>query len=170
MKNPLLVNALELLRRPGTEKPISLEVEAAVVGLDDPRLVPDAPVAIELVCSSLSDGVVVEGDVRVEFHGECRRCLAPVVGRLDVPLRELYQQTLTDPDAFPIENDQIDLKPMVRESVLLDLPDTPVCRPDCRGLCPSCGIDLNTGSCSCVIETLDPRWAALDALRDQLPD
>jgi len=170
VKNPLLVNALELLRRPGTEKSISLEVEAAVVGIDDPRLVPDAPVEIELVCSSLTDGVVVEGDVQVEFHGECRRCLAPVVGRLLVPLRELYQQTLTDPDAFPIENDQIDLQPMVRESILLDLPDTPVCRPDCRGLCPSCGIDLNTASCSCVVETLDPRWAALDALRDQLPD
>ena len=170
MKNPLLVNALELLRRPGSEKPVVLEVQSADIGLDDSRLVIGAPIEIDLVCSSLNDGVVVEGSVRATFHGECRRCLASVTGRLEVDVRELYQQTVTDPDAFAIENDQIDLKLMVRESVLLDLPDAPVCRPDCRGLCPTCGIDLNADSCSCVTESVDPRWAALDALRDQLSD
>ncbi|MFZ9157663.1 MAG: YceD family protein, partial [Ilumatobacteraceae bacterium] len=74
------------------------------------------------------------------------------------------------PDAFPIENDQIDLATMVRESVLLDLPDSPVCRPDCAGLCPACGADRNLGDCGCRIETPDPRWAGLDAIRDQLPE
>jgi uncharacterized protein len=170
MKNPLLVNALELLRRPGSEKPIAIEVSASDIGLGDPRLVAGAPIEVDLLCSSLNDSVVVEGVVRAVFHGECRRCLAPVTGRLDVEVRELYQQTITDPDAFPIENDQIDLKLMVRESVLLDLPEAPVCRPDCRGLCPTCGVDRNVQTCSCTAPTTDPRWAALDALRDQLSD
>lgn len=170
MKNPLLVNALELLRRPGSERSIELDIEPSVIAIDDRRLVKGAPIVVRLTCSSLSDGVVVEGSVSSEFHGECRRCLAEVVGRVDVDVRELYQVVRTDPDAFPIENDQIDLVPMVRESLLLELPDAPVCRPDCRGLCPVCGIDLNNSSCSCTVKSRDPRWAALDDLRGRLPE
>ncbi|MFZ9580934.1 MAG: YceD family protein [Ilumatobacteraceae bacterium] len=50
------------------------------------------------------------------------------------------------------------------------MPDSPVCRPDCAGLCPACGADRNGGDCGCRIETPDPRWAGLDAIRDQLPE
>lgn len=170
MKNPLSVNTVELLRRPGTERELRLSVPPGSIGLDDLRIVPDAEVDIDLRCESLSDGIVVDGGVSVRFRGDCRRCLAPVEGRLDSPLHELYQVNLTDPDAFPIEGDQIDLSVAIRETVLLDLPDAPVCRPDCAGLCPVCGIDLNSGSCSCEAPSTDPRWAALDALRDQLPE
>lgn len=170
MKNPLLVNALELLRRPGSERPVELSIDPSVVGVADDRIVPGSSIDVQLTCSSLSDGVVVEGVVAADFRGECRRCLVPVTGRISVVVRELYQVVRTDPDAFPIENDQIDLAPMVRESVLLELPDAPVCRPDCQGLCPVCGIDRNTSSCSCTVETRDPRWAALDVLKDRLPE
>jgi uncharacterized protein len=170
VKNPLSVNTVELLRRPGTEKTIRLTVSPSSIGLDDPRLVLDAEVEIDLHCESLSDGIVVDGEVAARFRGDCRRCLAPVEGRLESPMHELYQVHLTDPDAFPIEGDQIDLAVAVRETVLLDLPDAPVCRADCAGLCPVCGIDLNAGSCSCETPSTDPRWAALDALRDQLPE
>lgn len=170
MKNPLLVNALELLRRPGSERAVEVDVEPASISLDDPRLVPGSDIEVRLVCASLSDGIVVDGLVTARFQGNCRRCLAPVLGELACRVRELYQVALTDPDAFPIVNDQIDLSVMVRETVLLDLPDAPVCRADCAGLCPVCGIDLNSGSCSCETATPDSRWAALDALRDQLPE
>ena len=51
-----------------------------------------------------------------------------------------------DPEAFPIEHGQLDLAPMVREEVLLGVPDAPLCRPDCPGLCPMCGADLQTGA------------------------
>lgn len=170
MKNPLVVNALELLRRPGSLKDVACEVEPEVVELHDERLVPESTVDVDIVCSSLSNGIVIEGAISARFHGECRRCLAPVTGQIDTPVRELYQETVTDPDAFPIENDQIDLAAMVRESVLLELPDGPVCRPDCAGLCPVCGVDLNDGACGCSPPAPDPRWAALDAIRDQLPE
>ena len=170
MKNPLLVNALELLRRPGSERPVRISVSPESIGLVDDRLLPEADIEVDLMCESLSDGVVVEGHVVARFRGECRRCLNPVEGRLDCPVRELYQVNLTDPDAFPVVNDQIDLSVMVRETVLLDLPDGPVCRPDCAGLCPVCGIDRNAATCACATPAIDSRWAALDALREQLPE
>ena len=75
---------------------------------------------------------------------------------------------ITDPDAFPIVGDQLDLAPMVREHALLILPDGPLCRSDCAGLCPQCGVDRNEQTCTCVTERHDDRWAALDALRPVL--
>lgn len=170
MKNPLLVNALEMLRRPGTQKDVAMSVTASMLGIDDPRLLPGHEIEVDLRCESLSDGIVVDGGVRVDFRGDCRRCLTLLTGTVTIEVHELYQVNLTDPDAFPIENDQIDLGAMVRESVLLDLPDSPVCRPDCAGLCPVCGIDRNVSECGCTVSSPDPRWAGLEAIRDQLPE
>ncbi|MBM3828527.1 MAG: DUF177 domain-containing protein [Actinobacteria bacterium] len=170
MRNPLLVNALELLRRPGTHKDVELAVAPSVLGIDDRRLLPESDIDVRVLCESLSDGIVVEGRVQLDFRGECRRCLTPLTGTLSIEVHELYQVAITDPDAFPIENDQIDLATMVRESVLLDLPNAPVCRADCAGLCPVCGADRNTLRCGCPATSPDPRWAALDALREQLPE
>ena len=116
MKNPLLVNALELLRRPGSERPVEIDVAPESIQIVDDRLAPGADISVRLVCASLSDGIVVEGLVTAHFRGDCRRCLAPVAGELECSIRELYQVNLTDPDAFPIVNDQIDLSVMVRET------------------------------------------------------
>jgi uncharacterized protein len=169
--SPLVVNALELLRRPGSHKALSVDVPPVDIDLgDEERLSADDEISIELTCESTTDAVVVSGTIRVATRGVCRRCLRDVEGELTIGVHETYQETRTDPDAFPIENDQIDLRPMIRESVLLDVPEAPLCRPDCPGLCPVCGADLSTESCSCVIETLDPRWSALSELRDSLPE
>ncbi|MDP9463474.1 MAG: DUF177 domain-containing protein, partial [Actinomycetota bacterium] len=77
---------------------------------------------------------------------------------------------ITDPDAFAIVGDQIDLVAMVRENILLDAPVAPLCRPDCAGLCPTCGIDRNTATCDCVSVVADPRWDALSQLKANLPE
>lgn len=169
-KSQLRVNALEMLRRPGTLRTVRYDVDPSVLDLADERLVADNAVEVDLTCESLSDGIVVRGRITAAFHGECRRCLQPLTGRISPEVHELYQTTVTDPDAFPIENDQIDLAPMIRETVLLELPEGPLCRPDCAGLCARCGADLNEAPCSCPTETVDPRWSALDAIRDELPE
>ena len=80
------------------------------------------------------------------WHGTCRRCLEPTGGVSVSEVHELYQRTLTDPDAFEIVGDQLDLRAIARELVLLDTPATPLCRPDCAGLCPTCGANLNDGA------------------------
>jgi uncharacterized protein len=160
----LVVNVADLLRAPGTARDVRADLALVELDVRDTRFSGEAvDVALHLV--SLSNGIVVRGHLRTRWHGACRRCLAPVADTMDVAVDELYQVVVTDPDAFPIVDEQIDLAPMVRETLLLDVPDAPLCRADCAGLCPVCGTDRNLVSCTCVVEVRDERWAALHALR-----
>jgi uncharacterized protein len=166
----LVVNAAELLRRPGSEREVEVDLDPAEIELADERLEAGVPIVVRLHLESLSDGIVVDGEVISTWHGSCRRCLTDVGGRLHSQVHEIYQGTITDPEAFPIEHDQIDLAPVVREVVQIDLPVVPVCRPDCAGLCPTCGVDRNLEPCQCADEGRDDRWDALEALRAELGD
>jgi uncharacterized protein len=170
MSNSLLINAAELLRRPGSERRIALRPTVAELGIVEPKFDPDAIVEVTLRLESLTDGIVVDGTLRAPWADSCRRCLAPAHGDVICEVHELYQHVVTDPDAFEIVGDQIDLARMVRENILLDAPVAPVCRPDCAGLCPTCGIDLNLGTCACVSVDTDPRWDALSQLKANLPE
>ena len=164
--NPLLVNAAELLRRPGTDRKIELAVPLIDLDVVDATRFPDdAEVAVQLRLDSLSDGIVVDGVLRTPWIGVCRRCLVDTSGVAESDVRELYQKVVTAIDAFEIVGEQLDLRPLVRELVLLDAPSTPLCRPDCAGLCPTCGVDRNKETCSCEPPPVDPRWSALDALK-----
>ena len=132
---------------------ISTSVAQADVDVDDPRL--DGDVAIELALTSTLDDIEVVGTLTVDWSDECRRCLAPLAGPLTVEVDERYTPVAdepgrtADPEAFPIEHGQLDLAPMVREEVLLGVPDAPLCRDDCAGICPECGADLAAGPCGC---------------------
>ncbi|HQV58089.1 MAG TPA: DUF177 domain-containing protein [Ilumatobacteraceae bacterium] len=170
MARPLLISASELLRRPGTERDVNTSVTIAELDIDDPRLPADESVEIDLHLDSMPNGIVVDGAIQVPWVGTCRRCLAPTRGTVTSEIHELYQQNPTDPDAFPVDGEQIDLRPLVREAALIDAPATPLCGADCVGLCPTCGIDRNTERCSCQIAPLDDRWSALDQLRGELPE
>ena len=112
-----------------------------------------------------TDSIDVTGSVAVAAVGHCRRCLTEQRGMVTATIDERYQVELTDPDAFPIEHGQLDLTSMARELMLLELDEEVLCRADCAGLCPVCGVDRNTTSCTCDTEVRDARWAALDALR-----
>jgi uncharacterized protein len=74
----------------------------------------------------------------------------------------LYQITPVDPDAYVIRDGQLDLAPLVRETVLLELDTERLCRDDCAGLCPVCGVDRNRSECSCDTTVRDERWAGLE--------
>lgn len=170
MADPLVVNAAELLRRPGSDKTIEVEVPLEALDIDDERFPDGAEASVRLHLESLSDGIVVDGELEVPWHGSCRRCLADASGVTRSEVHELYQRTLTDPDAFEIVGDQLDLRPVVRELALLDAPATPLCRDDCAGLCPTCGINRNDDDCDCSPPPPDPRWAALDDLKRRFAD
>ena len=170
---PLVVNVVELLRWPGSTKDVDISVVADDLEFNDDRM-SDEPVHIALHLESLSNGVSVSGTASATWHGECRRCLAPIEQRMDVSVAEMYQQG-TDyapgaADAYAIENDQINLLPMVRENLLLAVPLGPLCREDCPGFCPLCGADLSEESCGCENTASDPRWAALEGLKGRLPE
>ena len=169
----LLVNAVELLRQPGTQRQVELVVAQDDLDVVDPHLSGD--IAVDLVLESAVDDIGVTGRLTVAWADECRRCLTPLADMLLVDVDERYAEPdptgyrLVDPAAFPIEHGQIDLTPMVREEILLAVPDAPLCRPDCAGLCPTCGADRNVAPCACDTEVRDDRWAVLDALRPSEP-
>jgi uncharacterized protein len=168
--HPLRFNTMDLLRRPGTERVVDVTAEVVELGVADERFDLHAPVGIHLRLESLTDGIVVSGTVRAPWQGICRRCAAPTGGEIVCEIHELYQEVVTDPDAFELVGDQLDLAPMVGEVLVLDAPSSPLCRPDCKGLCPVCGIDRNVESCECVVGESDPRWAALNQLKGDLED
>ena len=167
----LLVNATELLRQPGTSRTIESSIDLVTLGAEDPRLSGDVDIAVELV-STLND-IEVAGTLHVSWADHCARCLRPVAATLAIDVDERYAEPThdpgmpDDPEAFPIANGQLDLAAMVREEVLLAIPDAPLCRDDCPGLCPVCGTDLVTSSCACDPLVRDDRWAVLDQLLDE---
>jgi uncharacterized protein len=125
-------------------------------------------VEAEAVLDSVVGGIEVAADIRAPWAGECRRCLMPIQGQLACEVRELFRPQSpgdSDEDTYPLEGDHLDLLPMVRDAVMLELPLAPLCRADCRGLCPTCGADLNAGDCGCPPPVQDGRWGALDVLR-----
>jgi uncharacterized protein len=124
---------------------------------------------------------MASGTVEAPWTAECRRCGRPVEGRVHAAVRERYVVSggtdgggasgggaELDDEAYPLEGDVLDLEPLARDAVLLELPLAPLCAEDCLGLCPQCGINRNEEACSCE-QPVDPRWSALDALRDQGP-
>jgi len=96
---------------------------------------------------------------RAEKIGERR-----ILGARDVAREEVGEIAAGDLDLFPFDGEKIDLEPLFREQFVLAIPYAPLCREDCKGLCPQCGIDRNTGTCSCE-KPIDPRLAALKGLK-----
>jgi uncharacterized protein len=92
------------------------------------------------------------------------RCLSPVEDRIEVDLQELYVypgSEAAEEEASRLEGDLLDLEPVLRDAIVLELPFQPLCRPDCAGLCPECGANLNDDPTHEHGEDHDPRWAAL---------
>jgi uncharacterized protein len=119
-------------------------------------------VPAELVITKASTGSVFELRFAARLHGPCFRCLDDAV--LDLPSPGEAEE-LTTPY---VVDDKLDLAAWSRDAVALALPDKILCRPDCAGLCPACGKNLNDEPHTHEDEPADSRWAALESLRDQL--
>ena len=165
MAPPLLINVAELLRRAGSIREVDRQVEVEEFKFDDQRIIEGSKVEVGLTLEALTDGIVVHGKLQADWKSDCRRCLRQLSGRAEVEVQELYQAVISDPDAYPITGEQLDLLGMVRENILLAVPLAPLCRIDCPGLCPQCGVDLQSTLCACSREVRDERWAVLDALK-----
>jgi len=149
---------------------IELELEPFVLGRERYLPVPEK-VPAEFVVSKASTGTVFDLRFTVRLHGPCFRCLGDAVLELPIDTRE-YQAT--NPDGADelrsqyLEDDRLDLTAWARDAVALELPDKILCRPDCAGLCPMCGKNLNEEPHEHEDEATDSRWAALEALREKL--
>lgn len=131
----------------------------------------ETPVEAHLRADSVVEGILVSGSVDAPTRLQCARCLRTFSSEMNVKVCELFADGPDRPseeDAYAVDGEVIDLAPMLRDALTLELPLRPLCREACAGLCGSCGQDLNEGPCGCAEEELDPRWAGLSVLRDKL--
>jgi uncharacterized protein len=166
---PWTIDTRQLSHRAGASRRYTRSLPAPDgFGLELIGVPEGTPIAVDLLAESVVEGVLVSGTAAATLSGECVRCLDPISDEVEVELRELFAypdsatDTSTDEDEVGrVIDERIDLEPMVRDAMLLSLPSSPLCSPDCPGLCTECGgkwVELDPDHSH---ETMDPRWAAL---------
>jgi uncharacterized protein len=178
-RSPLVINISRLGRRPGSMLTFSETVPSpSRIGLDLIGIDEGAPLKLDLRIESVSEGALVTGTVSAPTAGECARCLTPITGDVEIDLTELfaYPDSATDEttDADEIgrvgssgQPDTVDLEQPIVDAIGLALPFSPLCGPDCAGLCPQCGVPLATAEPDHHHEQIDPRWAKLTGMLDR---
>ncbi|OMC44682.1 hypothetical protein A5745_15990 [Mycobacterium sp. IS-2888] len=164
----MAIDITRLGRRPGAMVTLRDTVPSpSRIGRDMIAIEPGAPVELDLRVESVSEGVLVTGTVAGPTVGECVRCLTEVTGRVQVALTELFaypdsttEATTEEGEVGHVVGDTIDLEQPIVDAVGLELPFAPLCRPDCPGLCPECGISL-AAEPGHRHDRIDPRWAKL---------
>ena len=175
------INVAPLLRQPVgtqtdyqiTESPIDPRGENA--GLTEAGA---TSIDAEIVATHTNPGAYLEGDARATITEQCSRCLRSIETPVETHFAEQYystidvvsgdQQEAAPPDTKRIGSDfWIDLTPLLREELILATPVAALCRPDCAGLCPVCGEDLNARP-HAHDEQVDVRWSALQELKDKI--
>ena len=163
---PFRIPVADLLRRPGAHARRST-VAAPLADVRGPgaEIAADQPIDVDVTLERVSDGIVVRGTItRALGRGRAAAAWRRSAATLAVHVDELFERHPLDGETYLLDDDVIDLEPLVRDALLLELPAVPLCRADCPGLCPSCGIDRNVTTCDCTTDELDPRWAALRSL------
>jgi uncharacterized protein len=123
-------------------------------GLDLPL---DGPLAVDGTLQETQDGSYLwRGHFAATLTAECGRCLRDMVARVDQSVDVLFSadpELAEDPSVYPLEPraDTVDLRPAIREELVLSLPAFTLCQDDCKGLCANCGADLNAGPCGCTV-------------------
>jgi uncharacterized protein len=148
----------------------------ADLGIEVLRVPEGAPVELDLRTEAVMEGVLVTGTARAALEGECVRCLEPISDEIEVRFQELfvYDDREVDPDeeleVSKLQDDLVDLEPLLRDAVVLALPFQPLCEDDCPGLCVECGARLADDPDHTHGEPVDPRWAALATLTEPEQD
>ncbi|MCQ3975258.1 MAG: hypothetical protein DPW09_17590 [Anaerolineae bacterium] len=175
----LRFNVAQLMKE-GTGAVRNYEVEADLAkDFDDEDLEVVAPLTGQVRFLRTGPHILATGVLETKIQKSCGRCLTSFTGPVRLELEEEFFPTLdvitgtviTQPlevEAANLIDEQhmLDLSEVVRQELLVESDELLYCRPDCKGLCPHCGQDLNVGSCNCQDEVVDPRWANLQALRD----
>ncbi|HEX6730698.1 MAG TPA: DUF177 domain-containing protein [Pyrinomonadaceae bacterium] len=146
--------------------------------LVDERITLNAPVDVAGSVRRSGAEVVVNGRLSSRASVECDRCLKAVelpisaefsvdyITGEDYESSQVAELTADDLDVSVFDGETIDVDELVKEQLLLSVPDRTLCREDCKGICSSCGADLNAGACNCKQIEIDPRWEALKKLKN----
>jgi uncharacterized protein len=145
---------------PDGGKALHEEIDPATIDLDEPYYSINEPLTFTGHATRNGDDIYVKGRVTGAVKSECGRCLESFAMQIDLPVDAVFvpqrENVEDDDEVFEpqsnltyYEGDSVDLLREIKDIILVNLPIKPVCRTDCKGLCPQCGTDLNKGSCTC---------------------
>lgn len=188
-----------LLGSPGDQRELELVVPVAPFEAPDGP-VGFEPARVRLVFTATPGGILARATVDSQADVACSRCLTRFAETLHGELEHMFavrsapapegpprgshtrgkvplepEENDIDagedsPETSPIIDGHIDIRPLVADVLSLSLSMKPLCRPDCKGLCPVCGRNLNEGKCTCAVEVIDPRLAGLGSMLGPVPD
>ena len=161
----------DLMHKPGHMR----EVETKIIlpeklGEGLAQVPKGAEIDLELRLESVHEGIYVSGRLRTVADAQCSRCLEPMSVPIQVDIQELFAYSLEVEDDLVIQDEQIDLEQVIVDSVVLNLPFTPICSSDCLGLCPECGVKMNENPDHEHEAPIDSRWSALEKLAQERED
>jgi uncharacterized protein len=165
--------ALRRLRlRPGEvrREEVDVDLEPFLLGGQRYEAHPET-IPVEVEITQASGATVFDMRLHAKLAGPCMRCLGYAEVEVDTKAREFHDPAAPPADALRsdyVVDDELEVGTWARDAIALALPEQILCRPECAGLCPVCGKDLNAEPHEHVDERVDPRWAALESLRDQL--
>jgi uncharacterized protein len=175
-----VLDTRELGRRPGSQREVTRSVPApAELGIEVLRVPEGSEVDLDLRLEAVMEGVLVTGTATAGLEGECVRCLEEIDDDVEVTFQELFvyddqghvqADEAEDSGVSRLEDDLLDLEPLLRDAVVLALPFQPLCEDDCPGLCAECGARLKDDPDHAHEDPIDPRWAGLVALQDAEQD
>jgi uncharacterized protein len=168
---------IDIANLTGSPKAFEIEIRPEDIDLDLESVKLLGPVRVTGEAIQESDRTDIKGSIEYDAEIDCTRCLTPVGNAASFD----FEVTFVTPENFGTSADRevetadldidvlaggrIDLKEVVREQILLNLPEQIFCKEDCKGICPKCGADRNLINCDCDETEIDPRWAALKNLK-----
>lgn len=172
------LNISSLMEKKGSFLQVNKEIPAVFV-----ESIPEidevlSPLAVELTVINTGEGYLVTGDLSLKVGLRCSRCLKPFQTEVNVAIDELYKrrpeavvnEELWDENEPFVEGHELDITGLIEDSVLMGIPMKALCQADCKGLCPSCGVDLAKEVCDCLSPEIDIRLSPLSKLLEQMSE
>lgn len=160
----------ELRRHLGERREVDLSLDTPKVAVGEVTTRTDVPTELSLTLESISGGIRVTGWAKVPWSGPCRRCLEAACGTDHSEVDEIFAVAAVEGETYPLDDDRLDLGPLLHDLAVLALPLLPLCRSDCPGpdpdLFPIEGVHSDDAVTVEEEPTRDPRWAPLDLLRE----
>lgn len=164
----IVVDLSDKLENPGDSYPLSGHIDVEGYDVGEKSLGLPHGASYDVVFTNAGDGILVTGIVRADVAGQCDRCLEPATFEVSGEIEEYFLfEEPEDPESYEdgfelVGPDRIlDLGDAVSDAMVMDTPFVVLCRPDCKGLCPSCGANLNEGECGCA-EAAEEAWVSSD--------
>lgn len=126
-----------------------------------------SPIGVEVSAKNQAGAVRLQAEVTFDFRHPCDRCAEEFTKRYEFSFEHLLVQALNDDsseDYVLVKNNRLNLDELLRTDILLELPGKYLCRPNCKGICPQCGVNRNQDTCSCITYPVDPRLEVLKEL------